>query len=237
MSVDLSEDASSNAIINNVNILNKWTKKRAKYFHPQFSARIISEYPYILKIKNLLIEDEIDSLLEMAKHKFEKSNILKDGVLLYTDQRTSSTAYIFTDGLPDKYDLAVERMIKRIRKLMACEREQLEIMCVRYKMGEYFEKHVDYFFPHEINSVDNAGQRIATFFVYLNTVEGDSGGETEFTKLGIKSKPKKGDALFWWNRDPKTGKMLPQTEHRGNPITKNGVIKYGLNIWIRSNSF
>ena len=198
-----------------------------------FKAREINSYPYVVKINKLLRDEEIEELLQLSKGNFEKSNIMIDGELIYNKQRTSSTAYLFEDGMPDKYSKNIERLIKRICYLMNCERSQLEIMCVRYKKGEYFGKHVDYFQEHEI---DSSGQRIATFFVYLNTIDKGDGGETEFTKLGIKSRPKKGDAVFWYNKNFKTGEMIPETEHQGNPVTGD-IMKYGLNIWIRDKSF
>jgi len=198
-----------------------------------FKAREINSYPYVVKINKLLRDEEIEELLQLSKGNFEKSNIMIDGELIYNKQRTSSTAYLFEDGMPDKYSKNIERLIKRICYLMNCERSQLEIMCVRYKKGEYFGKHVDYFQEHEI---DSSGQRIATFFVYLNTIDKGDGGETEFTKLKIKSRPKKGDAVFWYNKNFKTGEMIPETEHQGNPVTGD-IMKYGLNIWIRDKSF
>jgi len=198
-----------------------------------FKAREINSYPYVVKINKLLRDEEIEELLQLSKGNFEKSNIMIDGELIYNKQRTSSTAYLFEDGMPGKYSKNIERLIKRICYLMNCERSQLEIMCVRYKKGEYFGKHVDYFQEHEI---DSSGQRIATFFVYLNTIDKGDGGETEFTKLGIKSRPKKGDAVFWYNKNFKTGEMIPETEHQGNPVTGD-IMKYGLNIWIRDKSF
>jgi hypothetical protein len=198
-----------------------------------FKAREINSYPYVVKINKLLRDEEIEELLQLSKGNFEKSNIMIDGELIYNKQRTSSTAYLFEDGMPGKYSKNIERLIKRICYLVNCERSQLEIMCVRYKKGEYFGKHVDYFQEHEI---DSSGQRIATFFVYLNTIDKGDGGETEFTKLKIKSRPKKGDAVFWYNKNFKTGEMIPETEHQGNPVTGD-IMKYGLNIWIRDKSF
>lgn len=198
-----------------------------------FKAREINSYPYVVKINKLLRDEEIEELLQLSKGNFEKSNIMIDGELIYNKQRTSSTAYLFEDGMPGKYSKNIERLVKRICYLMNCKRSQLEIMCVRYKKGEYFGKHVDYFQEHEI---DSSGQRIATFFVYLNTIDKGDGGETEFTKLKIKSRPKKGDSVFWYNKNFKTGEMIPETEHQGNPVTGD-IMKYGLNIWIRDKSF
>lgn len=203
-----------------------------------FSARVVYENPYIVKINNLLDDDEISELLLMARYKFEPSNLIVDGKLVYnTDQRRSSTAYIFKDGLPDRYSKPVEKFIKKILYLTGAKRNQLEIMAVKYKKGEYFDKHVDYLNSDEIGEIDNAGNRIATFFIYLNTLQKTDGGETEFTKIGLKSRPKKGDALFWYNQNIETGKMIPETQHRGLPVLNDNVIKFGLNVWIRSHSF
>ncbi len=203
-----------------------------------FRVRTVYENPYIVKINNLITDSEIAELLLMARYKFEPSNLIVDGKLVYnTDQRKSSTAYIFRDGLPDVYSEPVEQFIKRILYLTGAKRSQLEIMAVKYKKGEYFDKHVDYLNSDEVGEVDNAGNRIATFFVYLNTLEKTDGGETEFTKLGLKSRPKKGDALFWYNEDPKTKKMIPETQHRGRPVLNSDTVKFGLNVWIRSHSF
>ena len=206
-----------------------------KYVDEKYKARVISDYPYIVKINNFLTTQEIEEILALCKGKFEKSNMVVDGELVVNkNQRNSSTAYIFRDGMPDKYSKNVEHMIQRICYLVKCDRSQLEIMAVRYKKGEYFGSHVDYFDDDEIGLLDDAGQRVATFFVYLNTLEKEDGGETEFTKLGIKSRPKRGDAVFFLNQQE--GRMVPETEHQGNPVLTD-TVKLGLNIWLRSNRF
>jgi len=206
-------------------------------FPKGFKARVINKDPYIVKINNLIEDDVIAALLSMAKNKFERSSVIVDGQLIYNDkQRNSSTAYIFTDGLPDKYPEPIERLIKRLRYLTGSKRNEMEVMAVRYKKGEFFGKHVDYLDKEEVGQLDKAGNRITTFFIYLNTLEKEDGGETEFTKLGLKSRPKKGDALFWYNRDPKTLKYLPLTEHQGRPVLTD-TIKVAINVWQRSEPF
>ena len=217
--------------------LSNFDKIKPKYVHKDFKVRKLNDYPYVIKINRLLNSKEISELLKLAKGKFEKSNVVIGGELVYNDsQRNSSTAYLFEDGLPDKYSDVIEGLIKRIRHLTKCKRSQIEMMCVRYKKGEQFDKHVDYFKDKDVNKLDSGGQRDATFFVYLNTLEKGEGGETEFTKLGIKSRPKKGDAVFWFNKNFETGEMIPETEHRGNPVTGD-TVKFGINVWIRSETF
>lgn len=228
---------SKKAPINDITKVEELVAKNPKYFHKDFKCRIINEYPYIVKINNLLTDAEVEELLAMTKGKFQRSNLMKDGLLYYDNQRTSSTAYIFSDGLPDKYSKNLERMIKRICLLLNCTRSQLEVMAVRYRTGEEFDKHVDFFEDHEVNVLDSAGNRVFTLFIYLNDLNKEDGGCTEFTKLGIKSRPKKRDALFWWNQDPNTGEYIKETEHKGNPVLTEGIVKYGLNLWGRTGHF
>ena len=220
-----------------INNLERLQYKPRKNLLKGFEARELNEDPYIVKIKNLLSDNEIEELLEMTKGKFEKSNIVVDGELVYNSDRTSSTAYLFKDGMPKIYSRDIEKMIERICYLTNCDRSQLEVMAVRYKKGQKFGSHVDYFNENEIGKLDDGGQRIATFFIYLNSLHTGEGGTTEFTKLGIISKPRKAGSLFWWNKNRTSGEMDPRTEHAGNPVEKEGVVKYGLNIWIRSKSF
>lgn len=217
--------------------LERLQSKPRKSLHKDFKARVLSDDPYIVKIKNLLSDDEVEELLEMTKGKFKKSNVVIDGELTYSSNRTSSTAYLFKDGMPDQYSRNIEKIIERICYLVNCERSQLEVMAVRYKYKQKFGSHVDYFNDDEIGKLDNGGQRIGTFFVYLNTLHEGEGGTTEFIQQGIHSKPRKGDCVFFWDKNRITGKMDPRTEHAGNPVEKEGVIKYGLNIWIRSDGF
>ena len=220
-----------------INNLERLQSKPRKSLHKDFRARILNKDPYIVKIKNLLSDAEVEELLNMTKGKFKKSNVVIDGELTYTSNRTSSTAYLFRDGMPDEYSRNIEKIIERICYLVNCNRTQLEVMAVRYKYQQKFGSHVDYFNDDEIGKIDNGGQRIATFFVYLNTLHEGEGGTTEFMQLGLRSKPRKGDAVYFCNKNRKTGKMDPRTEHAGNPVEKEGVIKYGLNIWIRDPGF
>ena len=104
-------------------------------------------------------------------------------------------------------------------------------MAVKYDgEGEYFETHVDYFSDSDEILLGDGGNRIATFFIYANTLERGEGGETEFPYLGVKSRPVKGTAVFWHNFI--RGKAQKDTQHRGNP-PKDGTVKIGINCWIR----
>ena len=53
--------------------------------------------------------------------------------------------------------------------------------------------------------------------IYLNDVE--EGGETEFTKLNVKIKPKRGRAVIWGNMTS-DNKVDHNTMHAGLPVIK-----------------
>lgn len=200
------------------------------YFPPGFEINRVFEEPVILKLKHLLTDEECQFLIREAEGKYERSTMLIDNELTYHSRRTSQTAFLSENGYEDgPYSEVLEKLYKRVCMLLGCQRSQFEgIMLVKYEEGEYFKEHVDYFEEEELK-VDGGGQRMCTFFVYLNDMEEEDGGATVFPILGIKSIPEKGSALFWWNESG--GCTLPETEHLGETV-KHGV-KFGLNIWIR----
>ena len=112
------------------------------------------------------------------------------------------------------------------------------IKVVWYREGQQYEAHHDYFSIDDVGSLQElkrGGQREITIFGYLNTLEDDEGGETYFPELNITLTPKKGDALMWYNVDPR-GEEDPRTLHGGAPV-KKGAEKWGTNIWIRLSAF
>jgi hypothetical protein len=105
--------------------------------------------------------------------------------------------------------------------------EPAQIM--HYSVGEEFRPHFD--FDSEQGhggQLQRYGQRIATFLLYLN--DDFEGGETEFLKIGISYKGRKGDALFFANIDTK-GAADPLTLHAGRPPSEGE--KWILSQWIR----
>lgn len=45
-------------------------------------------------------------------------------------------------------------------------------------------------------------------------------------------KPVCGTAVFWPNTSRDASRYLSSILHAGVPITKKGVVKYGMNVWI-----
>ena len=213
--------------INKNNILNKSFRN---LFHDNFKAKKIHSDPTIVELSNFLNPNEISFILDFGKNKFTRSQVVENDKLVSSDTRTSNTAYLTDNGHKKKYPKVFELIIEKVKALTGFSRNYIEnIMLVKYQKGQHFYDHHDYFKEKDVNILKNGGQRIATFFIWLNTVNPSNCGETEFPLINLKKSPVAGNGLFWWNK--KNGKMLNKTLHRGNHV-KNGE-KYGLNIWIR----
>lgn len=206
-------------------------------FPSGFKTTVLYNNPYIVKVRRMLNTEEIDTVLNMAEGKFERSTIVVDGEMVHSNVRTSETAFITDNGHYDDYSPSVDSILKKVCYLAGCRRNQIEsLMVVKYGDGEEYYNHHDYFKPEHEEVIEDGGQRIATFFCYLTSLDPEEGGETEFPLIGVKAKPSKGTSVFWWDMMP-SGKLLTKTLHRGNPVRAVNKIKYGLNIWIREHGW
>ena len=55
---------------------------------------------------------------------------------------------------------------------------------LRYRPGEEYKRHPDFFDPADTEELRNGGQRMATFIIYLSTLPRSSGGSTVFPRTG-----------------------------------------------------
>lgn len=117
-------------------------------------------------------------------------------------------------------DLPILLLRQRIANTMQTPVENLEHTVVfRYQVGQTFAPHPDYLDPASTQlaeEIARSGQRVATFLIYLN--EGFEGGETHFTRLGVRLRGNAGDAVFFHNVD-ETGAPDRMSEHEGAPPT------------------
>lgn len=194
-----------------------------------FSALLLQADPPIIRMENFVTPTEALAVQQMAEGNFVRSTIVVDGKIVNSSTRTSQTAYITDQGHVNTYSRPVERILARVCAVMAVPRSRIEqLMVVKYDINEQYYNHFDFFEPEHTEQLASGGQRIATFFIYLN--EPEAGGSTEFPRLGINARLKQFGALFWWNM-ALDGTLQRDTEHRGNPVTKGR--KFGMNIWIR----
>jgi prolyl 4-hydroxylase len=135
------------------------------------------------------------------------------------------------------------------------------LQLVKYGPTEHFHFHTDWFPPRGPHAaVDVGGNRVSSFFVYVQVEPGTTGGGTNFPRLdapaderwctegivdcdepwdnGLTFRPVEGNAVFWVNlEEDGRGNELSvkrgdeRTLHAGLPVVTGG--KVGMNIWTR----
>jgi hypothetical protein len=105
------------------------------------------------------------------------------------------------------------------------------IQVLHYAPGQTFERHYDFLdpdMPAFAAEIARAGQRLATFLVYLN--DDFIGGETDFPLLDLRHRGAAGDALMFANLEP-AGAPDRRMLHAGLPPASGE--KWLLSQWIR----
>lgn len=199
----------------------------------QPNVKVLSRTPRIYLIENFLSPAECDHIIKEAASKLVRSAIID------TDTGGGSINIARTSqgmDFEDHHDPILTRIEKRVSKYTEIPLEYGEVLQVlNYGVGAEFTPHYDYFeskYPGHAVHLDQAGQRVATLIMYLNTV--DEGGETVFLRAGVKVKPVKGTAVLFYNCTP-DGKEDPLTLHSGSPVTKGE--KWIVTKWMRQKPF
>jgi len=188
------------------------------------SFELLNETPRIVYYHNILSDSECNYVIDTADN-FQKSAGYDFATKQskFTKWRTSSN-YFDHDN---KFKYITEKAAElSTHPLINIEPPQI----IKYEIDEFYKPHYDFFnFPPEIISTDN--DRIGTIIFYLN--DGFTGGETNFPKLDITVRPRKGSALFFEYNYSKITNHL--TLHGGMPVVHG--TKYIATSWIRSNKF
>jgi prolyl 4-hydroxylase len=118
-------------------------------------------------------------------------------------------------------DLVCVLLQNRMSACLGTPFRHLEALTVlHYDEGEEITEHFDFIDPHVPDypqEIQQKGQRIVTFLVYLN--DDYDGGETEFPRLGVSHKGVLGEGLFFVN-SLRDGSADLRTLHAGRPPTR-----------------
>mmetsp|Transcript_23287 Transcript_23287/g.51136 ORF Transcript_23287/g.51136 Transcript_23287/m.51136 type:complete len:482 (-) Transcript_23287:554-1999(-) len=185
-------------------------------------AYVVHENPEITVVPHFFTDNEIAHLLELSEKDWIPS-VVGTGVYKTNDEskdlqnQASPNRTSFSCMLKSAQTPEVERMEHRLAKLAGMDVDHLErLNMVRYHPGQFFNRHHDGRF------------RPITVFVYLNDLDEDDGGETFFSEVGVKVRPRKGCAVMWAN-NLRPGVEDPKTFHYGLAPKKG--IKYGVNCF------
>ncbi|KAL1807359.1 hypothetical protein ACET3Z_024349 [Daucus carota] len=207
----------------------------------------ISWKPRAFVYQGFLTNEECDHLISIAKPGLKRSSVADNlsGESKHSEVRTSSGVFIRRENDPVVAD--IEEKIETWSFLPKENGEDIQVL--RYEHGQKYDPHYD-FFLDKVNSA-KGGHRIATVLMYLSDVE--KGGETVFPKAeessrlkssidanlsecgqkGVAVKPRKGDALLFFNLHPKAIPDL-QSLHAGCPVIEGE--KWSATKWIHVGS-
>lgn len=198
----------------------KWDKVDGKKLIPLFEGVVI-------EIENSITNDDCDELIKISQHKLVDAQILGEQLDNY---RTAENTWIMENS-----DLVfkIKNIVSEYTGLPIENQEHLHI--VKYKVGGQYKTHHDFF--HENTDyyescVNQGGQRSFSCLFYLN--DEFEGGETDFPKLDITIKPKKGTLVIWKNLN-EDGTPNHDSLHAGLPVTSGE--KWICIIWVREKEF
>jgi LPS sulfotransferase NodH len=176
--------------------------------------RIPTYLAEIYLLDDFLNQQECEKLATLIKSRLSPSVVggLDDEVTT-NSYRTSSAC-----NLNSVYNPLVREIEDRICRTIGIDASYSEsIQGHYYPADEEFKAHADYYEQDQLAFADPQGQRTYTFMVYLTDAK--EGGETDFVKLGVAIKPKRGQALMWSNLNAQ-GISNPYALHRTRPVVR-----------------
>lgn len=187
--------------------------------------------PHLVVFGGLLSDDECAGLIALAEARLVRSEIVDNqtGGSEVNVARTSAGMFFQRGEAP-----LLQRIEQRIAELLRWPLENGEGMQVlRYKPGEEYRPHHDYFDPAQPGSgriLERGGQRVATLVIYLNTPA--AGGATTFPDVGLEVSAVKGNAVYF-----SYDKAHPSTRtlHGGAPVVDGE--KWVATKWLRQRVF
>lgn len=187
--------------------------------HRQGARRDICTAPRIFSIDDFVSAGENAHLMTLAAVNFQPAETTTRDQLSKEHSAFSGEAATFHTSLCDPVVRNLERRIAAAFELPPSHVEPVSVL--RYQGGDSYKPHVDYFdaarLARNLEIGDRAGQRIASFLVYLRAPE--AGGETHYLKIERKVAGHEGMALCHFNCDAR-GEPDPMTLHTGAPVLK-----------------
>jgi prolyl 4-hydroxylase len=189
--------------------------------------------PTIWMLTNFLSDDQCAHLMNLAPEKLSPSMgfDLGTGENKIVNIRTSWQTYLTLQQ--DEIVASIEQRLADHLDMPIENGEGLQIL--RYEIGQEYQSHHDYFdpgFPGSAEALKLGGQRRITVLMYLS--EPESGGETMFPNIGLKVKPTKGNALFFYNLRS-DGSLEADSIHCSIPVEAGE--KWVATKWMRERKF
>eukprot|EP01061_Rhynchopus_euleeides_P005695 TRINITY_DN14898_c0_g1_i2.p1 TRINITY_DN14898_c0_g1~~TRINITY_DN14898_c0_g1_i2.p1 ORF type:complete len:300 (+),score=99.92 TRINITY_DN14898_c0_g1_i2:994-1893(+) len=193
--------------------------------------RVVSkEKPRVLVFDSFLKDGEAEQLISLAEKKLTRSRIVaRNSGGKVADVRTSEGAFL-TDG--SHVVRVLKNRVSQAALLPVAHLESVQIL--RYRPGQRYRMHPDFFVGKKKEKVGHLGQRVATLLTWINDVA--QGGETKFNAdPPLQLSPKKNRAVLFYSVDAE-GKEDYASMHEGRPPEGNST-KWVAVFWMRRGPF
>lgn len=172
--------------------------------------------PRLMVFDHFLSDEECDTLIALSKAKMQESTVVDPitGQHVKHPERISRGTHL--EHQSSKVVIEIERRVAALFGFALNQQEAIQIL--HYQVGGEYRPHFDFFPPSDTGShpaIAQAGQRLATLIMYLNTPA--QGGNTELPNIGLSVTAKKGAAIYFENID-QTGLPDNNTLHAGTPV-------------------
>lgn len=184
---------------------------------------------FIYEIENVLPKETCEKIIERFKNDNTKhpSKIGPEGRIDEHIRKSTTLSISGKEQWKDIDDILYKAITRSIKEYIEYVQKYVDVYNVfenisdegytinEMKVGEYYNWHID-------DMTKNGQRRSFSCVLYLNTLEEDQGGCTEFW-CGKKVRPKQGKMLLF----PSSWTYL----HRGAPV-KNSGVKYTCVTWV-----
>jgi prolyl 4-hydroxylase len=192
------------------------------------------EAPLVRTFEDLLPDSMCAWIIDQSRGRLVRAKVYDaaDGHDVVHETRSNTAANFNLN------EVEVVQLLLQARMAAACgvPMRNMEAPAVlHYEVGEQITDHYDFVnpaSPHYAEEVAAKGQRAITFLAYLNADY--EGGETDFPRLGLRHKGKRGEGIFFVNSLPGNQPDLRML-HAGKPPTRGE--KWIVSQFIRSRAF
>ncbi|KAK7883076.1 hypothetical protein WMY93_029250 [Mugilogobius chulae] len=187
---------------------------------------ILSLKPFVVLYHDFITDTEAEDVKRMAQPGLRRSVVASGVKQSAADYRISKSAW-----LKNSSHAVIEKLDRRISMVTGLNvnhpfGEYLQV--VNYGIAGHYEPHFDHATaPTSPVYKLNSGNRVATFMIYLSSVE--AGGSTAFIYANFSVPVVEKAAIFWWNLH-RNGKGDADTLHAGCPVLVGD--KWVANKWI-----
>ncbi|KAK1760234.1 hypothetical protein QBC47DRAFT_448782 [Echria macrotheca] len=216
--------------------------------HPPYQVLMVSKSPRVIYITDFLTPEERSHLQNVTQNSFTRSHVASRAGAAKHAVRTSQSTLVPRDAIVR----CIETRALAFQGYDTPRRNLEPLQLVKYGPTEHYHYHTDWFLSQENASPQAGGNRVSSFFAYVQVANDTTGGGTNFPHLdppadarwcemgivdcddeydrGVTFRPVEGNAIYWENLRS-DGSGDERTLHAGLPLTGGG--KIGMNIWTR----